>query len=77
MPAEKIQITLTDNLNDEDGFTRYLYADVDENGNFLFDNLDLREYVNGKWDMKIGICLEYDKENRYYLDTGMRWHRIR
>ena len=77
MPAETIQITLTDNINDDDGFTDYLYADVDENGNFAFENLDLKKYVKGKWDMRIGICLEYDKDNHYYYDTGIRQYRIK
>ena len=77
MPAKTIQITLTDNINDDDGFTDYFYADVDENGNFVFEYLDLRKYVKGKWDMRIGICLEYDKENHYYSDTGLRRYRIK
>lgn len=77
MPAEKMQITIDENMNDDDDFTSYIYADVDENGYFVFDHLDLKKFGGRKCEISIGICLEYDKEHDYYIDSSMRWYRIK
>lgn len=62
MCVEKIQLCVNDILGDD---KTYFYADVDEKGKFVFENLDLRKFGSGKCDMQIGICCGYDKENNF------------
>lgn len=77
MPAEKIQMVIDENLDDDDPYETYFYADVDENGNFAFENLDLRKFGSGKCDMQIGICCGYDKENNSFENISLRWYRMK
>ena len=77
MPAEKIQITINENLNDDDDFITYLYADVGEDGSFVFENLDLKKYAGRKADFRIGICYEYDTEHGFYHDSALRRYPIK
>ena len=76
MPAEKVQIIIEENLSDEDEFETYFYADVDQNGDFVFPNLDLKRFGNRKCDFHIGIVYGYDKERNYKV-TSKRWYRIK
>ena len=55
MPAEKIQLHVEENWNDDDDFSTYYYADVNENGDFVFENLDLKKYAGKRCDIRIGI----------------------
>ena len=77
MPAEKIQLYVNENRNDDDDFSFYYYADVNENGEFVFENLDLKKYAGTRCDIQIGICYDYEDELNFYVDTGMRRHRIK
>ncbi len=77
MPAEKVKIMIEDNINDDDDFSTCYYADVDENGNFIFDHLNFKEYGGIRCDMQIGICYDYDQEKNSYSHTGLRRYRIK
>ena len=77
MPAEKVQMTIEERISGEDTLTTYIYADVGEDGTFVFDNLDLKKYSGKKSDFKIGICYEYDTEHGYYYDSSLHWYPMK
>ena len=77
MPAEKIKLLVEENLNDDESFETCFYADVNENGEFIFENLNLKKYGGARCDFRIGICYAYEKERDSYTDTSVRWYRIK
>ena len=77
MPAEKIQIRIEENLNDDDDFETYYLADVDQDGNFVFENLDLKKFAGGKCDMRITIGCKYDPEIKRYTGPTLHTYQLK
>ena len=77
MPVEKIQITLDENLNDDDEFKTEYFANVDENGYFVFENLNFKRFAGGKCDLDILMCFEYNEEYKQYTGRFLRSYQLR
>lgn len=65
------------NINDDENGLNIYEAQSDENGNFVFDNLNFDQLdTTGKYyiafDIKYG---RYDGD--LYKDPGLRWYKIR
>lgn len=65
------------NINDDENGLNIYEAQSDENGNFVFDNLNFDQLdTTGKYyiafDIKYGL---YDGD--LYKDPGLRWYKIR
>lgn len=60
IPAEKIQIKIEQTQKDDSYYKTFFYADVDVNGNFVFENLNLKQFSKGRCTMHIYIGDEKD-----------------
>ena len=78
MPAEKIQIMIEENLSDEDDpHETYFYADVDEEGNFAFENLNFKKYAGRKCDIHICIGCEFDSSYNRYTGPSLHTYQLK
>lgn len=77
IPKAVIRLMLNGNINDDENGLDIYEARSDENGNFVFDNLNFDQLdTTGKYyiafDIKYG---RYDGD--LYKDPGLRWYKIR
>ena len=73
MPAEKMELIVYEDYHDEEPRRKtHFLADVDENGCFVFEQLDLQKFAGKKCDLSIGIGTEYSEAHKQY--TGIYLH---
>ncbi len=60
MSAEKIEMKIEVAQKDDSYFKTYFYADVDADGNFVFEDLNFRQFSEGRCTMSIYIGSEND-----------------
>lgn len=77
MPAEKIEMKIEETEKDGSCYTTNIYADVDGDGNFVFENLDFRQYADGMCDVYLYIGSENDWKHNHFGGPTLYVYRLK
>lgn len=77
IPGTKVRLLVNGNVNDDEHKIPIWYAQTDENGNFVFENLDFTNLGDRK-----NYYIAFDFADSVYssdcnLDPGLRWIKIK
>lgn len=77
MPAEKVQIKIEEYQDDNSYYKTYFYADVDKDGNFVFEDLNFRQFAEGRCDMQICIGSESDWSYNHFGGPSLYTYQLK